>query len=31
MEPSSVYFEGSSFYVEVKVGDYRYKDYFTKL
>jgi hypothetical protein len=26
-----VFFEGSSFYVEVKVGGYTYKHYFTKL
>lgn len=29
--PYRVYFEGSSFYVEVKVGDYAYRSYFTKL
>jgi hypothetical protein len=29
--PSRVYFEGRSFYVEVKVGDYTYKSYFTRL
>jgi hypothetical protein len=28
--PSRIYFEGRSFYVEVKVGDYTYKSYFTK-
>jgi hypothetical protein len=28
--PYRVFFEGSSFYVEVKVGDYTYKDYFTR-
>jgi hypothetical protein len=28
--PGKVFFEGSSFYVEVKVGDYTYRDYFTK-
>ena len=33
-EPSGVnkiFFEGNHFYVEVKVGDYTYKDYFTRL
>jgi hypothetical protein len=29
--PTRVYFEGRSFYVEVKVSDYTYKSYFTKL
>jgi hypothetical protein len=28
--PRKGFFEGSSFYVEVKVGEYTYKDYFTK-
>jgi hypothetical protein len=28
---SRIFFEGNHFYVEVKVGDYTYKDYFTKL
>jgi len=28
---SKIFFEENHFYVEVKVGDYTYKDYFTKL
>jgi predicted amidohydrolase YtcJ len=28
---SKIFFEGNHFYVEVKVGDYTYKDYFTRL
>jgi hypothetical protein len=27
---SKIFFEGNHFYVEVKVGDYTYKDYFTR-
>jgi hypothetical protein len=27
---SKIFFEGNHFYVEVKVGDYAYKDYFTR-
>jgi len=28
---SKIFFEGNHFYVEVKVGDYTYEDYFTRL